>query len=60
MTVYYNKKITGPTEEVEIVKRHLAPERAGGPKWLAKVIITLIASRKPHVCKVQPLLKGAH
>jgi hypothetical protein len=32
MTVYYNKKITGPTEEVEIVKRHLAPERAGGPK----------------------------
>ena len=30
MTVYNN--ITGPTEESGIVKRDLAPERAGEPK----------------------------
>ena len=54
-----NWKITGPTEASRIVKRDLAPERAGEPKWPAKVIITLKASRKPHVCQVQPLLKGA-
>ena len=52
-----NWKIIGPTEESRIVKRDLAPERAGEPKWPAKVIITLKASRKPHVCQVQPLQK---
>ena len=59
-SMYEIWSMTGPTEESGILKRDLAPERAGEPKWQAKVIITLKASRKPQREPSTTLTKGGH